>query len=64
MQFVIRIQGHLQDHWFEDLTMERLNDNTTAISGDYIDQASLFGILKRIRDLGIELISVNRPGVN
>ncbi len=61
MQFEIRIQGHLQDHWFEDLTMERLSDNTTTISGDYVDQASLFGILKRIRDLGIELISVNRP---
>lgn len=60
MQYEIKIQGYIQEHWFEELTVSHLEDSTTSIKGEFIDQASLYGVLRRIRDLGINLISVNQ----
>lgn len=61
--YEIRIEGHLDDahsNEFGDLRVNRLPHGQTLISGRVQDQAALFGILLRIRDMGIPLISVSR----
>lgn len=60
--FQIRIQGHLGQQWagwFDGLTIALEEDGNTLISGLVIDQSALHGILKKIRDLGMPLLSVN-----
>ena len=60
--FQIRIQGHLSRQWmdwFDRLTITLEEDGNTLISGPVVDQSALHGILKRIRDLGMPLLSVN-----
>ena len=57
----LRVEGHLDQRWsawFGDLTLPRENDGTTSLSGAVTDQAELHGLLTKIRDLGITLISV------
>ncbi|RKR29857.1 hypothetical protein [Arthrobacter oryzae] len=57
----IRVGGHLDDHWsawFDCLALAREDDGTTSLSGAVPDQAALHGLLTKIRDLGILLISV------
>ncbi|RME97654.1 MAG: hypothetical protein D6768_19145 [Chloroflexi bacterium] len=60
-QYHIKIQGQLgvswQD-WFEGLTIELTDDGDTILSGMIADQAALYGILKKIHNLGLTLISV------
>jgi hypothetical protein len=59
--YVVCVAGHLDDHWsswFGDLTLTREADGTTSLTGPIADQAALHGLLTRIRDLGIVLISV------
>jgi hypothetical protein len=59
--YELRVAGHLDPHWqsrFSDLTLTRDDDGTTTLRGDVADQAELHGILTRIRDLGVTLISV------
>jgi hypothetical protein len=61
--YEIRIKGHLDDRWaegFEGLSLTRESDGTTLLSGLVADQAALHGVLKRIRDLGLPLVSVIR----
>ena len=61
--YEIIIKGHLSEswvEWFEGLTFEHTCDGRTILSGDIIDQAALHGLLKKIRDLGLPLLSVNR----
>lgn len=61
----IRIQGHLHDRWadwFEGFDIERQADGTTLLVGEIVDQAALHGVIARIRDLGIPLISVTQAG--
>lgn len=56
-----RVAGHLDDRWspwFGDLTVSREDDGTTSLSGAVADQAELHGLLTKIRDLGVTLISV------
>lgn len=60
--FEIRINGHLSDQRkrnFEGYQVSRLDNGKTLISGEIKDQAQLFGILIRIRDMGIPLMSFN-----
>lgn len=60
--YQIRIQGHLNRQpveWLEEFTVTLEEDGMTLLSGPVIDQAALHGILKRIRDLGLPLLSVN-----
>jgi 2-polyprenyl-3-methyl-5-hydroxy-6-metoxy-1,4-benzoquinol methylase len=60
-QYQICIKGHLDERrirWFDGLAVARLPDGKTLISGPILDQAALHGLLNRIRDLGMELISV------
>ena len=58
--YEIRIKGHLDDkwsHWFEGLTVTLEEDGTTLLTGPVIDQAALHGLLKKVRDLGMPLVS-------
>ena len=61
----ITVKGHLNPNWtdwFDGLTITPLPNGTTVISGPVVDQAALHGLLKKIRDLGMLLISVNYLG--
>jgi len=61
--YQIRLKGHLGQHrmdWFEGMTVILDEDGTTLLSGPVLDQSALHGILKKIRDLGVPLLSVNR----
>ena len=59
--YEIRIKGHLDDKWadrFEGLTITLEDNGTTLLTGLVIDQAALHGLLKKVRDLGMPLVSV------
>jgi len=59
--YQLRVAGNLDDHWspwFGDLTLTHEDDGTTSLSGVVADQAELHGLLMKVRDLGIILISV------
>ena len=59
--YEIRIKGHLADRWaewFEGLTLTREDNGETLLSGPVVDQAALHGLLKKVRDLGLPLLSV------
>lgn len=61
--YQIRIEGHLSDHWldvFHGLDMIRLDNGNTLLQGLVVDQAALHGLLRRIRDTGMTLISVRQ----
>ncbi len=65
--YEIRIKGHLVDRWsdwFGGLTITLEEDGNTLLNGPVIDQAALHGLLKKVRDLGMPLVSVNfvNPG--
>lgn len=67
MVYQIRIRGNLGRQWadwFDGLTITLEDDGDTLLAGPVIDQSALHGILKKIRDLGMPLLSVNcvEPG--
>lgn len=67
MVYQIRVKGHLGPQWagwFEGLAITLQEDGDTLLTGPVTDQAALYGLLKRVRDLGIPLVSVNcvEPG--
>ena len=60
-QYAIRVKGHLdprRSEWFEGLTITLLQGGETTLSGPVVDQAALHGLLAKIRDLNLTLISV------
>jgi len=62
----IRIQGRIDEHWsdwFDDLTIDHTGEDETILSGDVADQAALYGLLAKLRDLGLHLLSVNQGEV-
>jgi hypothetical protein len=62
-RYEIRLTGRLDAHWaawFDGLTVSDETDGTTVISGAIADQAALHGVLQRVRDLGLPLVSVTR----
>ena len=59
----IRIKGHLTDqwdNWFGGLTITLEDNGDTLLTGPVVDQAALHGLLRKVRDVGMPLISVNR----
>jgi hypothetical protein len=61
--YEIIIEGHLSDtwaDWFNGLNFEYTGDGNTILTGTVIDQSALHGLLKKVRDLGLTLLSVNR----
>lgn len=66
-RYEIRLRGHLDSRWaawFDGLTLTHSSDGTTIISGPVADQAALHGLLQKVRDLGLPLVSVTQaqPG--
>lgn len=65
--YQIRIKGHLDQQWgawFEGMTITQVDKGETLITGPVVDQAALYGVLRKVRDLGLPLISVTQvqPG--
>lgn len=60
MLYEIVIRGYIGDAWFEELSVIKQPDFATTLRGRLIDQSALYGVLRKINDLGIDLISVNR----
>ncbi|MEI7615923.1 MAG: hypothetical protein WCJ54_04340 [Actinomycetota bacterium] len=60
MLYEIVIGGYIQKTWFEGFTIRELPNFTTALRGNIVDQSALYGVLRTINDLGLDLISVNR----
>ena len=60
--YEIRLKGHLDDRWtewFEDLIITLEDNGDTFLTGPVIDQAALHGLLKKVRDFGLPLISIS-----
>jgi len=61
--FEIRLKGHLDSRWaawFDGLTLTNESDGTTLIHGPVADQAALHGLLQKVRDVGLPLVSVTQ----
>jgi hypothetical protein len=61
--YQIRIKGHLGPQWtewFEGMAVTREENGDTLLTGPVVDQAALHGLLKKVRDLGLPLLSVIR----
>jgi len=64
-RYEIRVKGHLPQHWSEwldGLTITHDPNGETILTGPLRDQAALFGVMMKARDLGLTLLSVNRGG--
>ena len=62
-RYEIRLEGHLDNRWsawFDGLTLTTRSDGTTVIHGLVIDQSALHGLLQKVRDVGLPLVSVTR----
>ena len=67
LTYEIRVEGlvdELWSDWFNGMTITYVNDAETILMGELPDQTALHGVLERIRDLGLNLISVRRVGGN
>ncbi len=63
--YQLRVKGHLGPQWadwFEGFAITLEEEGDTLLTGPITDQAALYGLLRKVRDLGIPLVSVNRPG--
>jgi hypothetical protein len=66
-QYEVRLKGHLDPRWsawFDGLILTEDSDGTTVIHGSVIDQAALHGLLQKVRDIGLPLVSVTRVDPN
>jgi len=62
-QYEIRLKGHLDSRWaawFDGLSLTNESDGTTIIHGPVADQAALYGLLQKVRDIGLPLVSVSQ----
>lgn len=65
--YEIRLKGHLDArwaYWFEGLSFTYESDGTTVLSGSVSDQAALHGLLRKVRDRGLPLVSVSQVDPN
>ncbi len=63
MIYQIRLKGHLEHQWtdwFGDMSMTLDDNGDTLLTGPVVDQAALHGLLRKVRDFGMPLLSVNR----
>lgn len=61
--YEIRLEGHLSsqwNEWFDGLTLTPEENGETLLRGPVLDQAALYGLLRKVRDLGLPLVSVRR----
>ena len=59
--YEIRLRGHLETRWaawFDGMTLSHERDGSTVLSGPVVDQAALHGLLQKVRDIGLPLVSV------
>jgi len=64
-RYAIRIRGHLDQRWadwFDGLSLTHNSDGTTLLAGPLADQAALHGVLNKLRDLGLPIISMQSNG--
>jgi hypothetical protein len=62
-RYEIRLGGHLEFRWaawFDGMTLTHADDGSTVLTGPVVDQAALHGVLRKVRDLGLPLISVTQ----
>ena len=67
IMYQIRIEGQFGQQWtdwFDGLSITPGEDGTTLLTGPVLDQSALHGLLKKVRDLGVPLVSVNRMGTD
>lgn len=60
-RYEIRLKGHLDARWadwFDGLSLTHADDGTTILCGPVLDQTALYGLLRKVRDLGLPLVSV------
>jgi hypothetical protein len=65
-RYEIRIRGHLSSRWaawFDGMTLTAMSDGTTVLEGPVVDQAALHGVLHKVRDTGLPLLSVNQVDI-
>lgn len=63
VRYEIRVSGHLAARWaawFDGMTLTRKDDGTTVIHGTVADQSALHGLLRKLNDIGVPLISIHR----
>lgn len=66
-QVEIRVKGQISERWSEwldGLTITHTDENETVLTGPILDQAALYGLIARLRDLGLPLLSVNPGEIN
>ena len=62
-QYEIRVKGHLDARWadqFEHMSFTHASDGTTILTGPVVDQAALYGLIRKVRDLGLPLLAINQ----
>lgn len=63
LRYEIRVDGLVDERWscwFEGMHVSSEANNVTSLRGDVVDQSALYGLLAKVRDLGLPLISVRR----
>jgi len=66
LQVEIRVKGQIDEHWsswFEDMTLTYTDQDETVLSGAVADESALYGLIARLRDLGLSLVSVDSGGI-